>query len=97
MTVTDVWNAVQQRRSMSRGAVQTMMIRLEEKGWLSHRSVGQTFLYSAAIPREEAQRSIARDLLETAFGGCTIGRLCVSKVYSEFGILSPFDSCQTDS
>jgi predicted transcriptional regulator len=39
------------RRSISRNTVRTMLERMEEKGWLTHRVEGRIFYYSAAQPR----------------------------------------------
>ena len=73
VTVSDVWKALLEDRPISRGSVQTMVIRLEEKGWLRHREVGQAFLYSAVYPREATQQRLAHDLADRVFGGSTEG------------------------
>ncbi len=72
-TVSDVWRAMLADRKISRGSVQTMIIRLEEKGWLTHRTAGQTFLYKAAYPRETTQQRLATELADGVFGGSTEG------------------------
>ena len=72
-TVSDVWRALLADRKISRGSVQTMVIRLEEKGWLSHREVGQAFLYTAVFPREAAQKHLVSELADKAFRGSTEG------------------------
>ena len=51
-TVGEIWATLAPRRTVSRNTVSTMVTRLEEKGWLRHRDVGGTYLYSAA-PREK--------------------------------------------
>ncbi len=73
VTVSQVWKEFLADRKISRGSVQTMIIRLEEKGWLSHREIGQTFLYEAVHPREATQQRLARDLADGVFGGSTEG------------------------
>jgi predicted transcriptional regulator len=73
VTVSDVWKAFLADRKISRGSVQTMMIRLEEKGWLSHREVGQAFLYQAVYPQEATQQRLALELADGVFGGSTEG------------------------
>jgi len=73
VTVSDVWQELQSDRAISRGAVQTMILRLEEKGWLTHREVGQAFLYSATQSRDLAQRQIVSDVVDSAFAGSPEG------------------------
>ena len=75
-TVTDVWQGLLEEREISRGSVQTMLIRLEEKGWIEHREVGQAFLYRARFPRDFTQKQMVRDLADRVFGGSTEGLLC---------------------
>ncbi len=38
-------------RPVSRNTVRTVLERMEQKGWLTHRQEGRTFYYSAALPR----------------------------------------------
>ena len=40
VTVTGVWQILAKRRAVARNTVQTVMTRLEEKGWLKHRKRG---------------------------------------------------------
>ena len=73
VSVSEVWRALLANRKISRGSVQTMIIRLEQKGWLSHREVGQAFLYKAMFPREATQERLVAELADNAFGGSTAG------------------------
>ena len=73
VTVSEVWKEFLADRQISRGSVQTMIIRLEEKGWLSHREVGQAFLYKALYPRQATQQRLALELADGVFGGSTEG------------------------
>lgn len=52
---------------LSNSAVRAMLVRLKEKGVLQHRIDGQRYLYSAVIPKQEAQNSALRKLLGTFF------------------------------
>lgn len=72
-SVTEVWKAVCERKPVARGTVQTVIQRLEAKGWLRHREVGQTFLYSVCCSQESAESRFVSELLESAFGGSTTG------------------------
>lgn len=73
VTVGEVWQELSERRGLSRNTVQTTMTRLEEKGWLTHRTVGQTFIYKAALPRTSAMGRMVAELVDTAFEGSAEG------------------------
>jgi BlaI family transcriptional regulator, penicillinase repressor len=49
--------------------VRTLLRVLESKGYLRHEARGKSFVYSAVIGRERAQRHALRDLLGRLFGG----------------------------
>jgi predicted transcriptional regulator len=58
-------------RRLARNTVQTMMVRLEEKGWLKHRSVGRTFVYAANIPRQASLGVRVAQMVDRFFQGST--------------------------
>jgi BlaI family penicillinase repressor len=68
--VMEIWKALSARRQIARNTVQTMLVRLEEKGWLAHRD-GETagFIYSARRPRNSTLRNMVSKLVENAFAG----------------------------
>jgi BlaI family penicillinase repressor len=72
-TVGDVWKALSARRKVARNTIQTMMVRLEEKGWLHCRTEEHAFRYRVAVPREQVQGMMVRRLLDSAFGGSAEG------------------------
>lgn len=72
-TVADVWKVLNQRRGVSRNTVQTLIVRLEEKGWLSHREGEAGFLYAPTVSREESQQSSVERLIATVFDGSPEG------------------------
>ena len=72
-TVADVWEALSGRRQVARNTVQTMLTRLEEKGWLTHEADGPAFRYLPRHPREAAMRGLVRRLVDTAFSGSAEG------------------------
>lgn len=51
-SVFEVRDELSKGREVARNTVRTMMERLEEKGWLTHRVIGRTYFYSALIPRD---------------------------------------------
>lgn len=72
-TVGEVWKTLCERRSVSRNTVSTMVTRLEDKGWLRHRVVGGTFLYSATRAREKVLPRMVNKLVDAAFQGSAEG------------------------
>ncbi len=68
-TVSDVWKVLHKRRGVARNTIQTLMTRLEEKGWLKHRSEGNTFLYSAVPERSAVLGNMVSQLVDSAFEG----------------------------
>src|SRR4051794_13086110 len=73
VTVAEVWKVLAVRRQVARNTVQTMMVRLEEKGWLSSQTDEPAYRYRAAVPREAVQGMMVRRLLDSAFGGSAEG------------------------
>ncbi|MDD3119235.1 MAG: BlaI/MecI/CopY family transcriptional regulator [Victivallales bacterium] len=70
-TVTAIMNYVNtdNDRSLARSTIQMQLFRLEDKGWLQRREVGNKFYFSATVPREDAQAMIAANVRRTFFGG----------------------------
>ena len=55
-------------RDLSDGTVRKMLSILVDKGYLTRRRDGRGFLYRPVVGRDEANRSMIRDLLDRAFG-----------------------------
>jgi predicted transcriptional regulator len=73
VTLGQVWKALSVRRNVARNTVQTLLMRLVEKGWLHSRAEGKVFHYSSAYPRETTLRGIVQRLVDAAFQGSTEG------------------------
>jgi predicted transcriptional regulator len=69
VTVSQVRQALVTKRGVARNTVQTMIVRLEEKGWLRHRQVGRTFVYSAARPKTTSLGAKVVQLVDRFFAG----------------------------
>ena len=69
VTVSEVRDALAGRRDLARNTVQTMMVRLEEKGWLKHREDGRTFVYSANKPRTVSLGAKVAQMVDRLFAG----------------------------
>lgn len=72
-SVADVWKVLKDRRGVTRNTVQTLIARLEEKGWLVHTEEGNAFLYSATVSREEARQRCVQRIIATVFDGSAEG------------------------
>lgn len=72
-SVSDVWRELSKHRTIARNTVQTTLVRLEEKGFLKHRTVGNAFRYAATAPRKKTVKQMLRSLLNGAFQGSTEG------------------------
>ncbi len=70
-TVQDVCDklASQRRRKVAYATVQTLLRRLEKKGYLKHRAKGKAHLFHAAVKREDVIRRTVGDFLDRLFGG----------------------------
>jgi len=72
-TVGEILKALSDRRAVSRNTVSTMVTRLEEKGWLRHRAVGGTFVFSATHSRAKVLPRLVHRLIDAAFQGSAEG------------------------
>ena len=67
--VAEIWEELCKRRTVARNTVQTTVARLEARGLLRYRQVGNAFVYSAARPRHRVVGGLVARLIESAFGG----------------------------
>ena len=72
-TISEVWQALRQHRKIARATVQTVVQRLEGKGWLRHRPIGKTFMFSVMFSKEDVQGRLVNNLVDNAFGGSVEG------------------------
>ncbi len=69
VTVSEVRDCLAERRDLARNTVQTMIVRLEEKGWLKHRENGRTFVYTANRPRAVSLGAKVARIVDRWFAG----------------------------
>ncbi len=69
VSVLEVTRILNKDRSIARNTVRTLMERMEEKGWLTHRSEGRSFVYSSTVPRGESLGQRVMDMVDKAGGG----------------------------
>jgi BlaI family transcriptional regulator, penicillinase repressor len=69
VTAAGVREELAKTRDLARNTVRTLLERMEEKGWLTHREEGRTFYYAAARPRTESIGQHVREMVDTLCGG----------------------------
>jgi BlaI family penicillinase repressor len=57
------------KRELAKNTVRTLLERMEDKGWLTHRENGRTYLYAAAEPREASIGQKVLEVVENICGG----------------------------
>jgi len=68
-TVQDVCDALLEERSVTYATVQTLLRRLEKKGYVSHDVKGKAHLFRPAAKREDVIRRTVSDFVGRLFGG----------------------------
>ena len=69
LSAKDVRQILSGDRELARNTVRTLLERMEEKGWLTHREEGRTYLYSAAQPRQTWIGQKVVEVLDNVCGG----------------------------
>ena len=59
----------EQGRDLTGGSVRKVLSILHDKGYVTRTRDGRAYLYRPAVPREEANSKMLRDLLKRAFDG----------------------------
>lgn len=72
-SASDVWKILDERRGVSRNTVHTLLVRLEQKGWLARDTTDGNVLFSATISRASTQQQCVRRLIGTVFDGSAEG------------------------
>ncbi len=68
-TVQEICDALPKDRSIAYATVQTLLRRLEKKGYVRHEVRGKAHLFSAAVSREQVIKRTVGDFVERLFGG----------------------------
>lgn len=69
LSVAEIQQILSRRRKVARNTVRTLVERMEEKGWLLHRTIGRTFLYTAAIPKTVSVGQKIAEVVDKVCGG----------------------------
>ena len=59
----------EQSRELTGGSIRNVLAILAEKGYVARRKTGKTFMYSARVHEEQAQKSVVQDILSRVFDG----------------------------
>jgi len=68
-TVQDVCEKLPAKRKITYATVQTLLRRLEKKGYLKHTVDGKAHVFSAAVKQERVVKRSVGDFLDRLFGG----------------------------
>ena len=68
-TVQQVCDKLPPRRRIAYATVQTLLRRLEKKGYVRHTAQGKAHVFSPAAEREEVIRRTVGDFVDRLFGG----------------------------
>jgi predicted transcriptional regulator len=87
-TVQDVVDRLPARRKITYATVQTLLRRLENKGYLKHDNRGKAHVFYAAVRSQEVIRRTVGDFVDRLFGGDPIGLM---QYLAEHGKIDPDD------
>jgi len=68
-TVQQTHNALPKSRKVAYKTVQTLLRRLEKKGYLTHKAEGKAYVFCPAVKREAVVKRTVLDFLDRLFGG----------------------------
>lgn len=69
VSASEVGTILAPKRRLARNTVKTLLLRMEEKGWLTHRQERRTHRYRAAVPRQVTIGKKVVELIDTLCGG----------------------------
>jgi predicted transcriptional regulator len=68
-TVQDICDALPKERCIAYATVQTLLRRLEKKGYVRHKLNGKAHVFSAAVKQEKVIKQTVLEFVERLFGG----------------------------
>ncbi len=68
-TARDITDAINALEPIAHSTVQTLLRGLEEKGSVSHKTEGRTFVFYPLVKEDKFKQSATTDLVERVFGG----------------------------
>ena len=68
-TVADVHEALEPERGLALTTIATMLVKMEKKGVVDHRTEGRRFIYRPLVSEGKVRRSMVADLTAQLFRG----------------------------
>lgn len=68
-TVVEIWQAIGQRREVTRTTILNQVDRLEKRGWLSRHQQEGVYRYVATVDQTAASQRLAAEFVDDFFGG----------------------------
>ena len=68
-TVQQICDILPPKRTIGYKTVQTLLYRLENKGYLKHKTKGKAFVFFPTVKREDVIKRTVVDFLDRLFGG----------------------------
>jgi BlaI family transcriptional regulator, penicillinase repressor len=68
-TVQQICDLLPPKRNIGYKTVQTLLRRLENKGYIKHKKKGKAFVFVPAVKREDVVKRTVVDFLDRLFGG----------------------------
>lgn len=68
-TVSEVHQALLEKRGLAPTTIATMLTKMEKKGMVAHREEGRRFVYRSEMSEAKVQRTVLRDLTARVFEG----------------------------
>ncbi len=75
-TVSDTREALKPGRALAHTTVGTMLAKMEEKGYVRHRTDSRVNVYRAAIRQDQVKKSMVTDLADRLFQGDVTQMVC---------------------
>ncbi len=72
-TVQNVCDKLPARRKITYATVQTLLRRLEKKGYVRHETVGKAHVFSPAVKPDDVINSAVSSFVDKLFGGDPVG------------------------
>ncbi len=68
-SVNDVHQALFEERGLATTTIATMLVKMEKKGVVTHRTEGRRYIYQATASEEEVRQTMVSEITERLFDG----------------------------
>ncbi len=84
-TVQEIFDALPEGRDVAYATVQTLLRRLEKKGYVQHSAEAKAHVFSAAVKQDDVIKRTVGDFVERLFGGDPLPLMLHLADHSELG------------